>query len=145
MCMKNNYFAIVAHACEELNSFAIILRERQIDAFYSVTTETNLRQYVSGWMFEKYVEAQLNPDEGYVAVWGLELSEEKGEWRIVANNSISYTDYYEEVAVKIVPENKLEEGLTQVVRALMDSYVLGNVFRAKIDKLLEESKKRGVV
>ena len=93
-------------------------------------------------MFEKYVEAQLNPEEGYVAVWKFELSEESGAWRIVANNSISYTDYYEDVAVITAAENELEESLTRVIRVLEESYEVGHVFRTKIDKLLEESKEK---
>ena len=134
----HNPFAVVARACEELNAFAGTLR--QSAAFKGATTGTDLRLYRSGWKFEKYVEAQLNPKEGYVAVWWLELSEEDHLWKIVGNTSISYGDFNEDVAAVITTDDELDTGLSRIVKALIESSAPGHPFRLKIDQLLRDAE-----
>lgn len=127
-------FATVAQACEKVNAFAVELRANKM--FSSVTTGTDLRDYKSGWKFEKYVEAQLDPNLGTVAVWWLDLSKENGRWKIAGNTSISYGNYDEDVAIEIVEIDKLDVGISRVIQALFDSYKPEHVFRQTIEKLL---------
>ena len=131
-------FAIIARACEALNAFAVTLRQAAV--FTVVTTGTDLRQYNTGWKFEKYVEGQLNPKEGQVAVWWLEISEDNGKWCVVGNTSISYGDYDVDVATVTATDDELEIGVLVVVKALIDSYKTGNVFREKMEELVRITK-----
>jgi len=131
-------FAVVAKACEKLNSFAVELTKRKV--FLNTTTCTDLRYYEDGWKFEKYIEAPINKMEGYTAAWALELSDENGKWKIRGNVSISYSDYDEDIFTDVICENDLEDGLNRAIQVMIASYQTGHSFRNEIDRLLLDAQ-----
>lgn len=108
---------IFAKSCEVINEFARGLREYGV--FDSVKTGADIRDYESGWRLEKYVEAVVVPDEGFVAAWWLELGERGGRWVVESNVSVSHT----------------EIGLTLPERTAPDILSLERILKETVDEL----------
>jgi len=68
-------FELFAAACDQLNDHARSLRKS--GEFFDVRTGTGIRNYQSGWRFEKWIEADIHKGGvgagGFCAVWWLEL------------------------------------------------------------------------
>jgi hypothetical protein len=77
-----------ALACEQLNDFARSLRESS--RFATVRAGADIRFYESGWKLEKWVEAELDRDEGSWAAWWLELGPNANGWKLDSHISISH-------------------------------------------------------
>lgn len=81
-----------AEACERMNEYSRNLRAQK--RFGTVRTGADIRKYESGSKLEKFIEGELNSEEGLWAVWWLELSASGGEWVVSSNVSISHSDEY---------------------------------------------------
>lgn len=68
-------FELFAAACDQLNDYARGLRKS--GEFFDVRTGTGIRNYQSGWRFQKWIEADIHKGGveagGFCAVWWLEL------------------------------------------------------------------------
>lgn len=130
-------FQHLAAVCERLNDFARVLRNDS--RLVEVTTSTDIRYYETGWKIEKYVEALLDTENGYAAVWSFELSEEKGAWRIDTNTSVSYGDYDEEVETRHPNSlTELNSEMTDATTNLIATNETGRPFRAAIESVLPD-------
>jgi hypothetical protein len=76
-----------ALACERMNEFARTLRESS--RFETVRTGADIRYYKNGWRLEKWVEAELNKDQGLWAAWWLELGPHERGWVIESHLAVS--------------------------------------------------------
>ena len=81
-----------ALACEQMNEFArTMCRSRR---FATVTTGQDIRYYRGGewsrggWRLEKWVEAELDKDEGLWAAWWLELGPHERGWLVESDVTI---------------------------------------------------------
>ncbi len=108
-----------AIACERLNDYARELRNAA--AFREVTTGNGIRNYTNGWRLEKWLEAELNRDEGWSAAWWLELGGTDGDWLIVSHLSISHSDVFIELREQTVPSAELHQHLMSAVQELESS------------------------
>jgi hypothetical protein len=123
----------LAHACERLNDFARTLD--RTGRFKSVTTSTDLRSYLTGWAFEKYVEASLPGEDPLTAVWMLELRATEGGLELTANGSISHGDYDQDLHAEQVKSEDLGAALERTVAALVGSYGDDQRFRQEVDRV----------
>jgi hypothetical protein len=131
--MSNSGTAILsdlANACEQLNNFARMLENT--GRFKSVLAFTDLRSYLTGWAFEKYIEALLPGDNALTAVWMLELAQAEGGLQLTANTSISHAQYDEDLSIELVHGVEIREALSHAVDALVGSYNNGESFREEI-------------
>lgn len=112
-----------AKACEELNEYAQKLRRD--DTFPEVTTGADIRYLAQGWRLRKFVEAQLNANEGFWAGWWLELGGDGDKWVVSSNLSISHTDTFFEV-------DELECGSVEELVAAINT-ALGHLTNALSD------------
>lgn len=128
---------LFAQSCEALNSFARELREQ--GRYGEVRTSADIRTYSTGWRLEKYVEAEIDLDEGYVAAWCLELSRKDGNWLVASSVNVSNTDVYFDLGTRAAESvEQLESILRLVTTALAATAAsessFSNAIRAISDK-----------
>ena len=112
-----HHFAI---ACERMNDFARSLRRSSV--FQEVRTGADIRQYESGWRLEKWVEAQLDPNEGLWAAWWLELGASDRGWVVKSHLAISPNILFIGLADRFaVSPSELERSLSTAVEELRDA------------------------
>ena len=72
----------------------------------------------------------------------LQLDEQSGNWRVETDVSVSHTDYYEELDVKLVPlTDDPSQEIAKCTQRLISTYNKGEDFRREIERLFVEATK----
>lgn len=108
-----------ATACEQINAYAGSLRSGAV--FSNVRTGADIRLYKTGWRLEKWMEAELNPKEGWWAAWWIELGETDGLWRIETHLSISHSEFFLGLQELSVPEDQVHRQILLCVNELINA------------------------
>ena len=134
--MKNNEVSAIelfSNCCELLNTYELELAERwkPID----VKSGADIRKYNCGWRLEKYLEANISPEEGNIATWWIELGYIEGRWVVSSNVNISHTEIYIELP-DMYSENiiDLKSSLEESVALLQSMTESDNPFSDEINK-----------
>jgi hypothetical protein len=125
-------FELFATACDQLNDYARSLRNS--GRFFDVRTGTGIRNYQSGWRFEKWIEADIHKggvaQGGFCAVWWLELgpgepSGLKLEASLSVNPEHSDIDLPSRTAVTL---SEFKEALAEIVNELQNAIEINREF-----------------
>lgn len=124
-------FAIV---CELLNDYARTLRSTA--AFPEVRTGADIRHFSHGWRLEKWVEAELNREEGHWACWWIELGATGGHWLIDTHLSISHHPLFISLQeAQAVPADQLRPQLLRATEELTRALETNATFAREIAQL----------
>ena len=124
-----------ASSCELLNGFARDLRQRLGSA--PVRTGADIRKYNNGWRLEKYVEAELEPEEGHTAAWWIDLGWADEKWVVSSNVSVSHTDIHIELPERYTTDSaNLREILTETIDQLIGMTEKENAFATRFRRFL---------
>lgn len=130
---------LFAKCCEQINDFARDLRHEGI--YQEVRTGADIRNYESGWRLEKYIEAELDANQGLWLAWWLELGLKDDKWIVSANVSVSHTDLFFELPDHLaVDEEQLKISLQKAVSDLKAAVTPDSKFGMEIEKFLKEKK-----
>jgi len=125
--------AMFARACEELNQFAVAIREES--RFVSVRTGADIRSHADGWKLEKWVECETSAEKGQWAVLWLELGADDSGWTVGSNLSISHGDYYSEFPLMHArTSDELQPSLATAVARLRRSLIDDREFCDAIER-----------
>jgi len=120
-------------ACEHMNEYARLLRGSS--EFESVRTGADIRYYESGWRLEKWIEAELDKDEGLWAAWWLEFGAHEDGWIIESHLAISPDVFFAGLEDQIVTSNQEIGGqLELVVDDLKNALVKNQQFADEVRK-----------
>lgn len=128
-----------AQCCEQINDFARDLRREGI--YREVRTGADIRKYESGWRLEKYIEAELDADQGFWLAWWLELGLKDDKWVVSANVSVSHSDLFYELPDRFAADEKqLKASLQKAVSDLKAAVIPDSKFGIEIEKFRKEKK-----
>jgi hypothetical protein len=127
-----------ALACEEMNEYARLLRESSL--FGTVRTGADIRCYETGWRLEKWVEAELDKDEGLWAVWWLEFGPTKNGWIIESHLGINPDVLFVGLESRSIESLRdFEQHLSAAVRQLKGALEQDGDFAREVRKRAREN------
>ncbi len=120
-----------ALACEQMNEFARSLRGSS--AFGMVRTGADIRHYETGWRLEKWVEAELDKDEGLWAAWWFEFGPREDGWIIESHLAVSPDVFFAGLEDRFATSpQEIGEQLSVVVEDLKNALVKNQQFAEEV-------------
>jgi hypothetical protein len=122
-----------ALACEKMNEFARSLRLSL--AFESVRTGADIRYYETSWRLEKWVEAEIDGDEGTSAAWWLEFGPHHNGWVVRSHVAVSPDIFFAALEDRVAtsPE-EVGQRLSVVVDELKNALQQDRQFADAVEK-----------
>jgi hypothetical protein len=125
-----------AFACEQMNEFAQSLRASS--KFGMVRTGADIRNYKNGWRLEKWVEAELNKEQGLWAAWWLESGPREKGWIVESHLAVSPEVFYFGLEDHFASSpQELSQQLSKTVQHLKDALDQNHEFAEVVKKIIQ--------